>query len=480
MKKGNICKKENTMKNKVAFIGPSQIHEAFSDMDPNWDFQVPVETLEEFEADLGAEENQKIASDTSIIIFFSHLFNGEEEAKFAQLVAFLAPYSAVCILYPEAEGVEMKDYMTQLIDHNLQAMQSDDPDGDHKLETPYYFIDYDKAQESLSDALAQYVRDPLSNDNARKSILANMPDNVARILQSENDESGNIYEDIEEELIIPDKSPEGKGRVIAVTSSKGGSGKSTISMMLGHTIAKGSNISVEKGLEGKDLKVIIVDLDVRDGQLGFLNGHQSPTVIDILTSGPPTQENIKNGIFHSPDMMCDFIFAAKRPRTANEIPADFYVSLIHTLREMYDYIILDTSVNYRDPLLEHVAYPMADKVVFVTDMGISSIFGMARWIQETTRVEDNKDPIDPEKIGIVVNKVMNDVNMGIEKIEALSKGRPILSMFPNSPKLITYAANTCSLEQTLNYPNINKMAKRLADTIVEPTGYNLAQLPYIK
>ena len=67
---------------------------------------------------------------------------------------------------------------------------------------------------------------------------------------------------------------------------------------------------------------------------------------------------------------------------------------------MYDYIILDTSVNYLDPLLEEVAYPMADKIILVTDMGISSVMGMARWIKETTDPkEEGGSGIDKNKIG---------------------------------------------------------------------------------
>lgn len=468
------------MRNNVAFIGPEGIHSAFSKMDQNWDFQSPIETLDEFKKVVYEGDDSKIAADTSIFILLSRLFQGEDQETFAELVALLAPYAAVLILHQEQEenSEERKDLMTHMIKANLQSLQDNDPEGVYNSETPFYFIDYNKPQESLSEALALYVRDPLANDEARRNILASMPDNVARILQAQNEDSGSIYEQEEEEdVIIPDKDADANGRVIAVTSSKGGSGKSTVSMMLGAYIAKGSQIAYQEGKESRPLKVCIVDLDVRDGQLGFLNGHQSPTIVDILMTGAVTPENIENGLFHSKPMGCDFIFAAKRPRNASQIPIEFYVELIHSLRSMYDYVILDTSVNYRDPLLEHVAYPMADKIVFVTDMGISSIFGMARWIQETTRIDDNKDPISPDKIGIVINKVMKDVNMEIEKIEKLSKGRPILAMFPSAPSLITYAANTYSLEQVLNHPKINIMAKTLADSIVEPTGYQLSEVP---
>lgn len=464
------------MKNKVAFIGPTAIHQAFSKIDENWDFQSPIETLDEFEREINSDaDDSKIAEDTSVIILFSRLFSGENQKRFAQLAAFLSPYSAVCILFPENDGEDLKDLIQYSIRQEQEILSREDDD--HSNETPFYFIPYESPQEGLSKALTEYVRDPLANPSARQSILSSLPDNVVRTLEAENDEVLTDYESDSDEVIIPERGENATGRVISVTSSKGGSGKSTVSMLLGAYIAKGSKIAYEKGLEEKPLKVCIVDLDVRDGQLGFLNGAQSPTVVDIIASGVVTPESISNGIYHSDKMNCDFIFAAKRPRYTSAIPPEFYATMIQTLREMYDYIILDTSVNYLDPLLEGVAYPMSEKILFVTDLSISSIFGMARWIQETTRVEDSNDPVDPEKIGIVANKVMPDVNMGLDKIKAASGGRPILTMYPSAPGLITLAANTCSLEQVLNMPKMNAMAKRLADSIVSPTGYELQEVP---
>lgn len=471
------------MKNKVAFVGPKAIHAAFSNIDDNWDFQEPIETLDEFEKEINSDDpNPKIAPDTSVIILFSRLFAGDDQDKFADLAAFLTAYSAVCILFPEADGSDKKEFINYTIrEHLTNLAKAPEDEGQHSENAPFYFVPYENPKGGLSDALAQYVKSPYAQEDARKMILDSLPDATARTLQAENDDKEEIdafnQEQESDEIFIPDAAEGANGRVIAVTSSKGGSGKSTVSMLLATTLAKGSMQSVQEGKEGKPLKVIVLDLDVRDGQLGFLNGVQSPTIIDILSSGTLSHENIQQGIYHSNKTGCDFIFASKRPRYAAAIPPDFYVMLINKLKEMYDYILLDTSVNYLDPLLEQVAYPMSDKILFVTDMSISSIFGMARWLQETTRVEDNNTPVDPEKIGIVVNKVLNQVNMGIDKIQAAAGNRPILSLFPSSPGLITYAANTSTLDQVLNEPHFNSFAKKLADTLVEPTGYNLSEVP---
>lgn len=465
------------MKNKVAFIGPEAIHAALSVIDDNLDFQKPVTSLSELQTELEKDNRQLISEDTSVIIFFSRLFKGEDQDNFTTLAAFMAPYSAVCILHPDSDGDDVKELIQYSLREQLELYAKTDKTYNPNI--PFYFISYEDPQADLSKALALYVKDPYANDEARANILKSLPDHVARQLENENEriEEQIQYEIQEDEDLIPDRDPTSRGRIIAITSSKGGSGKSTASMLLGAYIAKGSKLAVSQGTETKPLKVCIVDLDVRDGQLGFLNGVTSPTVVDILAAGELIPTNISKGIYHSKKMECDFVFAAKRPRYTTAIPPEFYANLIEQLRGMYDYVILDTSVNYLDPLLEKVAYPMADKILFVTDLSISSIYGMARWLMETTRVEDNKNAIDQEKIGVILNKVLRNVNMELDKIQTAASGRPIVGMYPSVPGLITYAANTCSIEQVLNHRTMNEMAFKIAKSIVEPTGYTLSELP---
>jgi MinD-like ATPase involved in chromosome partitioning or flagellar assembly len=482
------------MKTKVAFVGPKNVHDAFSQMNDNWDFQSPVTSLDELENALDDDSNKTIATDTSIIIFFSQLFGTtkEEHEQFVTDVAWLAPYSAVMIL---ATNNDEKDVIREAIKNkqNEWANAGADSDvGPYDANTPFYFVDYSDPQQTIANAISQYVKNPLANDSSRVSILKSLPDSVVTELQTQDEDEKELRDndynvddsdddDDDDSIYIPDASSDAKGKVITVTSSKGGSGKSTVSMLLGAYLAKGSQLAYSKGEIDHPLKVLIFDLDTRDGQLGFLNGHQSPTIIDIIAGGEINTNTIKQGIYHSDNMQCDFIFSSKRPRYASQIPNEFYAEVIQKLREMYDYIILDTSVNYLDPLLDSVAYPIADQIVFVTDVGISSIFGMVRWIRETTQSDDEKHVnINPNKIGIVVNKVLRDVNMPLDKIQQAVGGLKIYAMLPSMPGLITYAANTSTLDQVLNQPIINQAIYNLTNTLISPQNYKVAELPSIK
>ena len=455
------------MKHKLAFIGPTMVHEAFKDMDETWDMQVPLETLEIFEQELTIPaETARISKDTSVIIFFSRLFNKNPE-KFAELVAYTAPYSVICILIPQAD-LHQKSLIEQSIKQAQIREAQQNPD--YNSNTPFYFTVYENAQVEIFSAIEDFVKSPIILQEVKDSIRTMLP--VLDIPMVEQFEDFGDYSDDEEQIYIPDADPTAKGQVIAVTSSKGGSGKSTVSMCLGAYIRAASKDAAANGLTSKALSVCFVDLDVRDGQLGFLNGALKPTILDILYLGEPTTENIKSGIYHSNKLDCDFIFAAKRPKTAKTISPNFYAQLIQNLRSIYDIIILDTSVNYLDPLLEEVAYPIADKIILVSDMGLSSVFGCSRWINETIFSSDIVGkPIDKNKVGVVINKAMQDVNMGPGKLEKAMKGLPIISMIPSVPTIFTYAANTNELGQMLNIEAINKSFKNIAEAIIEePLG----------
>lgn len=472
-------------KNKIIFVGPEKIHNAFAQMG-QYDFQQPIASLKEFQKEMSLDEGQsKVSRNSSVIMFFSRLYTGSEK-EFAKLVAFYAPYAVIAILTPEQDK-NIVPRMETLIRAAKRERESQ-TSGAYNAATPSYFISYDTPIPDLTQAMSDFVSSDTIHKEVKAGVIDMLPEHYKNALAIESDfeETTEILDEMygdDDKVVIPESDEERNGTVIAVTSSKGGSGKSTVSMILAAYIAKASKVSEEQNLERSKLKVCVVDFDTRDGQLGFLNGRTSPTVFDILTDSGVVGNNIprsaiQKGIYSSENIEADFLFAPRRGRHAKEIQPQFYVSIIHELKGMYDYIILDTSVNYLDVLLEDVAYPMSDKIILVTDMGISSIMGMARWIAETTRPkEKGGSGIDRNKVGITVNKVMDGVNMGADRIKKSANDIPIIAMLPSAPKLITFKANTNALDDVLYKRQINQSFKVLAQSIVGDT-YKLGDIPY--
>lgn len=461
---------------KLVFVGPAPIHSALSNIQPEWDFQSPIETLDEFYEEMQKEEGSKIASDTSAIIIFSRLFNSDRK-KFAEAVAFYAPHASVSILIPSQDRTTDEEII------NYEIRQAQNLKGLNIEGAPYSYILYESPGPDLFQALVEYASSVTGGLAAKRIIRESLPD---KYFESVSDPLNDFEKfddtDDDEEVYLPES--KGAGKVIAVTSSKGGSGKSTVSILLGTYLAQASEISEQLGLENRKLKVCLVDLDTRDGQLGFLNKASKPTIVNIVEENANLGEHsevseqaIAKGIFSSPNLKADFIFAAKRPRYAKNVSPNFYAAVVQKLREMYDIVILDTSVNYTDDLLEKVAYPLADQILFVTDMGISSIYGMARWIKETTMSKETGSAgIDKNKIAVIVNKALTNVEITEENIENAALGIPVIAFLPSVPELITYAANTNQLNDVFGHPYFNEVFKDLAETVIGDS-YKLGEIP---
>lgn len=437
-----------TITPKAIYVGVESIYNVLVKIRPDWDFAPPVENIAAFWDGL---ESGALDQQSQVILILDAFFDERgADRQFEQLVASLSPYALVGII---SYSPEMREAISERVETEAYAS------GIGSTPT-YYWIDPKKPEPSIDSAVSRFASETSLTEIAE--IL------TGRAIERDEDEapvehSTNFTPAVIEE---DDDKNDYLGQVVAVTSSKGGSGKSTVAITLATYLAHASINSVKEGLEERPLKVIILDLDVRDGQLGFLTNNSKPTVIQLRMEGI-SKESIEKTIIYSSRLKCDLLLAPKRPRHADDTPADFYGELVQQLRKMYDYVILDTSVHYLDPLLEQVAYPMADQIVFVTDIVINSVFSMTRWIQEVTKpVAQMGMGISKKKIGIVVNKSLGGVAMPGEKIYQSALGIPIITPIPSNPKIMASAANNQQMDLLIQHSDIRSSIRRLAKALV--------------
>jgi MinD-like ATPase involved in chromosome partitioning or flagellar assembly len=432
---------------KALYVGPEIVGDALQSFRPDWDFQPHVPDISSLWTGLA---DGTIDSEVHILLVLDYFFDSTGEDKsFEQLVATMSPHCFFGIINYNPDALAA---MQERIDYEAYSLGSSG-------EIKYYFIEQGNPQVSIDKAITDFVNtSPLTEIVKVVSGQTLSDDQVAQRQQAAAQEAiaASPFSEEEEES-------EFLGQVVACTSSKGGSGKSTVAVSLATYLAHASVNSVKEGLEDRPLKVVVLDLDVRDGQIGFLTGNSQPSVIQIYLQGGVTEENVASTVIYSPSLKVDLLLAAKRPKTAMDVPANFYIDLIQQLKRMYDYVILDTSVNYLDPLLEEVAYPMADQIIFVTDIVINSVFSMTRWIQEVTkRKEENGMGISKSKIGIVVNKALSDVNMPGEKIAKSALGVPVITAIPSNPRIVAHAVNMQSMEVLLKHKDLYPVFRKLA------------------
>ena len=143
-----------------------------------------------------------------------------------------------------------------------------------------------------------------------------------------------------------------KGKVIAVTSGKGGVGKTVLATNLAgvyHFLKK---------------KILLIDMDLSSGGVSILlNLQNSKTIYNLA-------DDILNNRFKNPDdyvshysEYIDVLSACKDPRQGNKIEIKLIEQVISLYKNNYDVIILDTCHIPTFYTLESL--DMADEVLFV-------------------------------------------------------------------------------------------------------------------
>lgn len=255
---------------------------------------------------------------------------------------------------------------------------------------------------------------------------------------------------------------------IACMSSKGGSGKSTTSITLAGMIARASAAA------GDPKKVVVVDLDTRDGQVGSLINQYMPTAVSIRVMPVWDAATVTANLVHDRRLGIDALLAPIRPRNADDVGPDFYRQIIQVLQTTHDVVILDCSVNYLDPLLG-VGFSLADEILFVTTLATTSVQGMARALTELFA-----DPaqgglgIPREKVGIVANQVIHNVGMGKDKLLKAALGAPLVGQIPAEHDEVLIQTNSNRMDNLLKHPRLGPAYYKLATTCLP--GWNLAPL----
>ena len=125
-----------------------------------------------------------------------------------------------------------------------------------------------------------------------------------------------------------DAAPVKLGRAIVITSGKGGVGKTTTTANLGTALAR------------RGAAVALVDADVGLRNLDIVMGLESRVkyhVLDVLEQKATLDEALVRDK-HSPKLQ---LLAAAQSREKDEVDTQQMIDLIRTLRERFDYVLID-------------------------------------------------------------------------------------------------------------------------------------------
>ena len=408
---------------KAIYVGDENIWSFMKDqIRPDWDWQVPIPTPD---ALWDAIDNGQADEATAVIVVSPQFYNEAMNSGNADLLesfqnlVFTASQSALVMIinfWPELQSQ---------IDSNILAYAGQQGN-DQGVLGKYWWINPQTPLPDVDSAVREYINSEYSDPDTAKLIAEAEGLTIASAHQGNgmlsnavnaiNDKfNNNGYDDYGEPQFTNNYGK--KGQIITVTSSKGGAGKTTVSLGTGEWISLSSIKSAQKGLIPKPLKVCVVDLDVHDSQIGSVIGKWQPTILEVALNGV-NEDTLERTIIHDSRSQCDFLLSPKLPNAADTIPPTKFDEIIKMLQYMYDIIVLDTSVEYTSELLGQFIYPMSDRIIFVTTLDRRSVTGLRKWILFAGSPEDKGGAgVDLARVSVVINRGQKGVKMTRREIE---------------------------------------------------------------
>lgn len=151
-----------------------------------------------------------------------------------------------------------------------------------------------------------------------------------------------------------------KSNVITVFSSKGGVGKTTVA----------TNLAVK--LAQKKRKVAILDFDMEFGDIGsFMRIDSTNTISELLEEQTTLNADNMRKYMSVHSTGVNILLAPTSPEYAGNISSSHAEKIISTLRNYYDYLIIDTELGFNSINLS--CFDLSSSVIYVTGMDLSTL-----------------------------------------------------------------------------------------------------------
>ena len=209
--------------------------------------------------------------------------------------------------------------------------------------------------------------------------------------------------------------------VFTVASSSGGCGKTFYATNLACYLAAQTN-----------QRVCLVDLDLQFGEVSTAL-HLRPrfTISDLLSREPVDDDDLDEHVeeyLEEHELGFSVLAAPFSPADADMIaPKDVY-KVMAALRRHFDYIVVDTPAQLSEIVL--AAFDHSTRVLCMVTLDLPSIRNMRVFL---TTLEKLK--ISSETIGVVLNKVEEDVGIDIGDVQEVLDNK-IISVLPYSREVM--------------------------------------------
>lgn len=201
----------------------------------------------------------------------------------------------------------------------------------------------------------------------------------------------------------PPSPPEhsGLGRVVTVTSMKGGSGKSVVATNLAVALARRS-----------ERPVALLDADLQFGDVAVMLRLSAPhTVVDAVAAGDRLDAQFLKTMLvrHDPSGLL-VLPAPLDPSLADRITGSDVLRIVEILRSFCSHVVIDTPAQFNDVVLSVVEG--ADDILVVAGMELPNVKNTKLGLQTMKRLG-----IPDSKVHLLVNRSNSKVQLDVKEVE---------------------------------------------------------------
>ncbi|MDG5788469.1 AAA family ATPase [Evansella sp. AB-P1] len=223
------------------------------------------------------------------------------------------------------------------------------------------------------------------------------------------------------EKLPPKEVEEADGNIITVCSTKGGVGKTTISVNLAVSLAKGN------------VKVAIVDLDLQFGDISIsLDLQPKKTIYDWIKESYEVNRGDVLSFMTKHQTGIEIMSAPTLPEFADIVTGESVSFLLERLKQHYDYIIIDTPPALIETSL--VALEQSSTIFLITSMDLPTIKN-GKIAIDTLELLGLKD-----RIKVVLNRDTPMDEMTLDTVEKIL-GLSVYSRIPSDYKIVVTSLN---------------------------------------
>ena len=243
-----------------------------------------------------------------------------------------------------------------------------------------------------------------------------------------------------------------RGWAITITAPKGGTGKSSLTLNLA------SYLGLRLRAEGKT--VCVIDANFQQADTGKYLNVYNPNITNIVRDQTALQKDrIASYLVHRNDYAISALLGPATPQDASPIyiNARLYTQILDVLRELFDYILIDTPVaeKYHD-IFSGFALPQADYIIVPVAPNIATLMNADAWLRSITQPKHTGgDEVDERKVGIVLNRAKDNIDCSEEEVRQELASWNFIGSIPETDEW-QRANNNNELVATKNYAELNE------------------------